>query len=82
VSSSKKSTPSLVQAGFRRAGLPLTRSLRNRIPERAWKRIARERGIGPQSKASDLDVFDWVALFALVWGTDAQDAVSDEPVRA
>jgi 23S rRNA (adenine-N6)-dimethyltransferase len=65
---------SLVQAGFRRAGLPLTRSLRHRIPERAWKRVARERGIGPQSKASDLDVFDWVALFALARGTNGQNA--------
>jgi 23S rRNA (adenine-N6)-dimethyltransferase len=57
---------SLVQAGFRRANLPLSRSLRHQIPERAWKRLARGRGIAPQSKASDLDVFDWVALFALV----------------
>jgi hypothetical protein len=37
--------------------------LRRRIPERAWKRLARERGIARQSNASDLDVFDWVALF-------------------
>ena len=59
---------SLVQAGFGRAGLPLTRSLRHRIPERAWKRVARERGIGPQSNARDLDVFDWVALFGLMRG--------------
>jgi 23S rRNA (adenine-N6)-dimethyltransferase len=63
---------SLVRAGFQRAGLPLTRSLRHRIPERAWKRVARERGIGPQSNASDLDVFDWVALFALARGTGGQ----------
>lgn len=56
---------SLVRAGFRRAELPLTRSLRHRIPERAWKRVARERGIRPRSKASDLDVFDWVALFTV-----------------
>jgi 23S rRNA (adenine-N6)-dimethyltransferase len=61
---------SLVRAGFQRGGLPLTRSLRHRIPERAWKRVARERGISPQSTATDLDVFDWVALFALAQGTD------------
>jgi hypothetical protein len=29
------------------------------------ERLARERGIAPRSKASDLDVFDWVALFEL-----------------
>jgi 23S rRNA (adenine-N6)-dimethyltransferase len=57
---------SLVKAGYQRAGLPLTRSLRHRIPERTWKRVARERGIGSGSRASDLDVFDWVALFELV----------------
>jgi 23S rRNA (adenine-N6)-dimethyltransferase len=56
---------SLVQAGFRRADLPVTRSLRHRIPERAWKRLARERGVAPRSKANDLDVFDWVALFSM-----------------
>ena len=56
---------SLVQDGFRRGDLPVTRSLRHRIPERAWKRLARERGIAPQAKARDLDVFDWVALFKM-----------------
>jgi 23S rRNA (adenine-N6)-dimethyltransferase len=57
---------SLVRAGFRRAGLPIPRSLRHRVPERAWKRFARERGLAPRSTASELDVFDWVALFSLV----------------
>jgi 23S rRNA (adenine-N6)-dimethyltransferase len=56
---------SLVRAGFRRANLPVTRALRPRIPERAWRTLARERGIALQSTASDLDVFDWVALFSV-----------------
>lgn len=56
---------SLVQAGFRRGNLPVARALRGRIPERAWKRLARERGVVPESKATDLDVFDWVALFSV-----------------
>jgi 23S rRNA (adenine-N6)-dimethyltransferase len=56
----------LVGTGFRRADLPVHRSLRGRIPERAWKRAARERGIGRGATATDLDVFDWVALFRLV----------------
>jgi 23S rRNA (adenine-N6)-dimethyltransferase len=65
-SEERRAFVSFVRAGFRRANLPLTRSLHPRIPERAWKRLARERGVAPRSKASDLDVFDWVALFALV----------------
>lgn len=56
----------LVGAGFRHADLPVHRSLRGRIPERTWKRAARERGIGRGASATDLDVFDWVALFLLV----------------
>ena len=56
----------LVGAGFRHADVPVHRSLRGRIPERSWKRTARERGIGRGTTATDLDVFDWVALFLLV----------------
>jgi len=56
---------SLMRAAFRRADLPISRSLRHRLPQRAWTRVARERGIVPQSKATYLDVFDWVALFTL-----------------
>jgi 23S rRNA (adenine-N6)-dimethyltransferase len=52
----------LVRAAFRQAGLPVQRSLRGRLPERAWKRRARDRGIRPGARASDLDVFDWVAF--------------------
>jgi 23S rRNA (adenine-N6)-dimethyltransferase len=55
----------LVHAGFRHADLPVHRSLRGRIPERAWKRTARERGLEGRAKPSDLDVFDWVAMFSL-----------------
>jgi 23S rRNA (adenine-N6)-dimethyltransferase len=55
----------LVRAGFRQADLPVDRSLRGRIPERTWKRAARERGIRRGATATDLDVFDWVALFLL-----------------
>jgi 23S rRNA (adenine-N6)-dimethyltransferase len=56
----------LVHSGFRQAGLPVHRSLRGRLPERAWKRMAHARGLPPGAKASDLDVFDWVALSLLV----------------
>ncbi len=62
----------LVRIGFRKAELPIQRSLGGRIPEAAWKRTARERGIRPRAKAKDLDVFDWVALFLLVRGRRSQ----------
>ena len=56
----------LVRAAFRRADLPVHRSLRGRVPERAWKRTVRERGLTPRAKVRDLDVFDWTALFLLL----------------
>jgi 23S rRNA (adenine-N6)-dimethyltransferase len=62
----------LVRAAFRRADLPVHRSLRGRVPERAWKRTARERGIGPGAKVRDLDVFDWTALFLLLHEIDRE----------
>ncbi len=55
-----------LRSGFRQAQMPLHRSLRGRIPARTWKRAARERGIGRGATPTDLDVFDWVALFSLV----------------
>jgi 23S rRNA (adenine-N6)-dimethyltransferase len=60
----------LVRAAFRRAELPVHRSLRGRVPQRAWKRTALGRGIGPGAKVRDLDVFDWTALFLLLHEVD------------
>jgi 23S rRNA (adenine-N6)-dimethyltransferase len=60
----------LLRAGFRRADLPVHRAVRSRVPERALKRTARERGITPSAKAIELDVFDWVALFSLTPAPD------------
>ena len=54
-----------VHAGFRRADLPVHRSLRTQLPEGLSKRTMRKRGLGPGAKARHLDVFDWVALFLL-----------------
>jgi 23S rRNA (adenine-N6)-dimethyltransferase len=56
----------LVRGGFRHADVPIERSLRGRLPERAWKRMARERGLSRRARVLDLDVFDWTALFRLV----------------
>jgi 23S rRNA (adenine-N6)-dimethyltransferase len=56
----------LLRVAFRKAGVPVHRALRGRIPARAWKRTADERGVELAAKSTDLDVFDWVALFSLV----------------
>jgi 23S rRNA (adenine-N6)-dimethyltransferase len=56
----------LVRTAFLRADLPVHRSLRGRVPERAWKRTARKRGIGARAKVRELDVFDWTELFLLL----------------
>jgi 23S rRNA (adenine-N6)-dimethyltransferase len=60
----------LLRAGFRRSGLPLYSSLRGHLPARAWKRMARERGLPAGATARDLDVFDWIALYSLVLRSD------------
>jgi 23S rRNA (adenine-N6)-dimethyltransferase len=60
----------LLHAGFRHANTPVNRALRGRMPERLWKQVARDRGVVPWAKTSDLDVFDWVALFRLVQASD------------
>jgi 23S rRNA (adenine-N6)-dimethyltransferase len=60
----------LLRAGFRRSELPIHRSLRGRVPPRAWKQTARERGLRTGATARDLDVFDWVALYSLVLEAD------------
>jgi 23S rRNA (adenine-N6)-dimethyltransferase len=62
----------LVRAAFRRADLPIHRSLRGRVPERAWKRTARARGIRRGGKVRELDVFDWTALFRLLHEVDRE----------
>lgn len=56
----------LLRTGFQREHLPVHRSLR--LPERAWRRLARDRGIGSSARAGELDVFDWVAVFTLAQG--------------
>ena len=37
------------------------------MSERTWKRLAREQGISSSGAPKGLDVFDWVAIFRLVW---------------
>jgi len=49
---------------FPRANLPVHRAFKGHLTPGAVRRVAREHGISSSSKASDLDVFDWVALFS------------------
>jgi 23S rRNA (adenine-N6)-dimethyltransferase len=60
----------LLAAAFRQAGWPIHRSLRGRLPERAWKRAARDRGLSPGATAGELDVFDWAAATSLIAGSE------------
>ena len=54
-----------LRQGFRRANLPVHRALKDHVAPGVLKRVAREHGIPSWSKVSDLDVFDWVALFSM-----------------
>ncbi len=61
---------SLVGAAFRRANVPVDRALRDRVPDGVWGRVARERGDPRRSRATELDVFAWTAVFRLTSGLD------------
>jgi 23S rRNA (adenine-N6)-dimethyltransferase len=53
----------LLRRAFDRSQWPVRRSLRDELPPRTWKRLARERGVRADATPRDLDVFDWVAVF-------------------
>jgi len=50
-----------LEAGFTRDARPVRRALG--LPPRTWKRFARARGLQPDARPHELDVWDWVALF-------------------
>ena len=52
-----------LEAGFTRDARPVRRALG--LPPRTWKRVARGRGLSPDARPHELDVWDWVALFGL-----------------
>jgi 23S rRNA (adenine-N6)-dimethyltransferase len=54
---------SLVRSAFRRANVPVDRAVRGIVEEGVWRRIARQRGDVRRSRASDLDVFTWTAVY-------------------
>ena len=52
-----------LEAGFTRDARPVRRALA--VSPRTWKRFARTRGLSPDARPHDLDVWDWIALFGL-----------------
>ncbi len=53
----------LLRIAFDHASTPIRRSLRDRLTPMHWKRLARERGLRVDARPTDLDVWDWVAVF-------------------
>jgi 23S rRNA (adenine-N6)-dimethyltransferase len=56
----------LIAKGFSASAKPLRLTLRSSMAPRNWAGFVRERGIAPDVVPTELDVFDWVALFDLV----------------
>ncbi len=55
----------LLEQAFARAQQPLRRTLAAGVSPRTWKRLARERGLEPDARPRDLQVWDWVAVYEL-----------------
>jgi 23S rRNA (adenine-N6)-dimethyltransferase len=56
----------LIAKGFTASTKPLRLTLRRGLSPRNWDRFVRERGIAGDVVPTELDVFDWVALFERV----------------
>ena len=69
----------LLARAFRRANLPVTRSLHDAISPRPIAACLRDRGLAPDARPTDLDVFDWVALFEAAQAAGAQKNSSAIP---
>jgi 23S rRNA (adenine-N6)-dimethyltransferase len=61
--SNRESFVRLLGRAFRHASQPVRRSLRDVVPPRTWKRLARDRGIAIDATPTQLDAYDWVAIF-------------------
>jgi 16S rRNA A1518/A1519 N6-dimethyltransferase RsmA/KsgA/DIM1 with predicted DNA glycosylase/AP lyase activity len=68
----------LVEAGFRTRAPSLRAALSRLVPERTFKRLARELGFDASASARDLDVHQWAALFT---GLREREASPGRPVR-
>ena len=54
----------LLTHAFRKANVPVSRSLADAVGARAIASCLHDRGLASGARPTDLDVFDWVALFA------------------
>jgi 23S rRNA (adenine-N6)-dimethyltransferase len=53
----------VLRRAFRHGSWAIRRSLGDVLPSMTWKPLARERGLPTDARPSDLDVWDWVAVF-------------------
>jgi 23S rRNA (adenine-N6)-dimethyltransferase len=56
----------LIAKGFSASAKPLRLTLRRSMSPRNWAGFVRERGVAADVAPTELDVFDWVALFERV----------------
>ncbi len=69
----------LLARSFRKANLPVSRSVPDAIRDRVVAACLHDRGLTPSSRPTDLDVFDWVALFEAAQAAGAQKNSSATP---
>jgi 23S rRNA (adenine-N6)-dimethyltransferase len=69
----------LLGRAFRKANLPVARSFRDAVPAAVIAACLRGRGLRPDARPTDLDVFDWVALFEAAQAAAAQKNSSAIP---
>jgi len=70
---------SMLAHAFRKANVPVGRSLAGSVPPRVAHTSLRDRGVTPSARPTDLDVFDWVALFRAAQAAGAQKNSSAMP---
>ena len=69
----------MLARAFRKANLPVTRAIDGGLRPRAVAACLRDRGLPTDIRPTDLDVFDWVALFAAAQAAGAQKNSSAMP---
>jgi 23S rRNA (adenine-N6)-dimethyltransferase len=78
----RKSFTRLVGRAFGRGSWPVRRSLRADIAPMRWKRLARDRGLPVDALPSDLNVFDWVALYRTATETSVRSSGRSRTARS
>jgi 23S rRNA (adenine-N6)-dimethyltransferase len=78
----RESFARLVGRAFGRGSWPVRRSLRADIAPMTWKRLARDRGVPVDALPSDLNVFDWVALYRTARETSVRSSARSRTARS